>query len=157
MEGAGDERSLSLAEVRAIGGEAGFAPHTLERAIAETPALLPAPRRQDPVKRSGLIWVHFSATRTISVALNGEQLQRVVRMFHPYREYPERVVLDDLEITWRDRKGIQFAVASSAGVTEVRVYVSGFLPRRERWGRWVADAADRLEGLAVVIAGHARP
>lgn len=157
MEGADDERSLSLAEVRAIAGEAGFAPHTLERAIAETHALLPAPRRQDPVKRSGLLWVHLSATRDIPMALNGEQLQRVVRMFHPYREHPQRVAFEELEITWRDRKGIQFAVASAAGVTEVRVYVSGLLPRRERWARWVKDAADRLEALAVVIAGQPSP
>lgn len=156
MEGAADDRPISLAEVRAIAGGAGFAPHTVERAIAETQALPPAPRREDPVKRSGLLWVHLSATRELPLPLDGEQLQRVVRMFHPYREWPERVTLEDFEITWRDRKGIQFAVASAAGVTEVRVYVSGLLPRRARWARWVKDAADRLEALAAAIARQPR-
>lgn len=154
IEGADDDRDLSLAEIRTIAGEAGFAPQTLERAIADVRTASLAASRQTPVKKSGLIVVHLSTEREIPVGLNGDQLMRVVQLFPSYREDPALVKLDEHEITWRDRRGIRFGITSLGGLTEVHVYVSGFIVRRGRWIRWVKAAADRLEMLALLVAGQ---
>ncbi len=154
IEGADDERRMSLAELRAIAGEAGFSPQTVERAIADVQTASLAASRQTPVKKSGIVMAHLSTVREIPVGLDGDQLMRVVRLFSPYREGPTQVKLDDDEITWRDRKGVRFAIASVGGLTEVRVYVSGILFRRGRWFGWVKAAADRLEMLALLVAGQ---
>lgn len=148
---------MTLAELRSIAGEAGFAPQTVERAITDVQSARLAASRQAPIQKSGLAVAHLSTVREIPVGLDGDQLMRVVRLFSPYREGPARVKLDDDEITWRDRKGMRFAIASLGGVTEVRVYVSGFLLRRGRWTGWVKAAADRLEMLALLVAAQRSP
>lgn len=154
IEGAGDEGRLTLTELRSIAGEAGFAPQTIERAIADVESASLVASRQTPVKKSGLVVAHLSTEREIPVGLNGDQLMRVVQLFPPYREGPAQVKLDEHEIAWRDGKGIRFAITSVGGLTEVHAYVSGFLFRRRRWARWVKAAADRLEILALLVAGQ---
>ena len=153
IEGADDEKRISLAELRIIGGEAGFASQTLERAImgAHTASLAAA---RTPVRRSGLVIAHLSTMREVPVGIDAEHLMRVVRLFQPYREGSAQVKLDDNEISWRDRKGLRFAITSAGGVTEVRVYVSGLLLRRGRWTGWVKAAADRLEALVALVAAQ---
>jgi len=154
IEGADDERRLSAAELRQIAGEAGFAPQTVERAIADVRSAALAASTRTPVKKSGLVVAHLSTVREVPVGLDADQLLRVVRLFPPYREGPAQVKLDEDEISWRDRKGIRFSVASVGGLTEIGVYVSGFLLRRGRWAEWVKAAADRLEMLAFLVAGQ---
>jgi len=154
IEGADDDTRLSLTELRKIAEEAGFSPHTVERAIADVQSAGLAAAKGPPVKKSGLVVAHVSASREIPVGLDADQLMRVVRLFQPYREGPAQVRLDDHEISWRDRKGIRFSIASMAGITVVRVYVSGLLPRRRRWSSWVQAAADRLGMLVLLVAGQ---
>ena len=153
IEGTGDERPLSLAELRTIASEAGFTPQVLERALAEVQDASPAAGR-GPVRRSGWVIAHLSTVREIPAGIDADQLMRVVRLCQPYREGPAQVKLDESEISWRDRKGLRLAVTSSGGVTEVRVYVSGFLLRRGRWTGWVQAAADRLETLVSLVAAQ---
>jgi hypothetical protein len=153
LEGTGNERALTLAELRTVASEAGFAAQTLERAIAEAQdASLAAGR--GPVRRSGLVIAHLSTVREIPVGIDADQLMRVVRLCQPYREGPAQVKLDESEISWRDRKGLRLAVTSSGGITEVRVYVSGLLLRRGRWTGWVQAAADRIETLVSLVAAQ---
>jgi len=154
LEGSGDDRRMSAAELRQIAGEAGFAPQIIERAIADVQSAALANPNRTPVKKSGLVVAHLSTVREIPIGLDADQLLRVVRLFPPYREGPAQVKLDEDEISWRDRKGIRFSVASVGGITEIRVYVSGFLLRRGRWSDWVKAAADRLEMLAYLVAGQ---
>jgi hypothetical protein len=153
IEGTGDDRPLSLADLKAIGTEAGFGPHTLERAIADIHDLGFAAGRA-PVRKSGLFIAHFSTVREIPVGIDADQLMRVVRLCQPYREGPAQVKLEESEISWRDRKGLRLAVTSSGGITEVRVYVSGLLLRRGRWTAWVQAAADRIEALVSLVAAQ---
>jgi hypothetical protein len=105
-----------------------------------------------PVQRWGLLVTHLSAIRQVPVELDSDQLARAVRLLHPYREGPPQVRLEESEMTWRDRRGLQFALSSGGGVTEVRVYLSKVLLRRGRWTRWVGAAADRLEQLVILVA-----
>lgn len=149
MEG----RGLSLDELRSIAGEVGFAGATIERAIAEVrDARLAAATEPRPVQKWGLVVTHMSALREVPVGMNADQLTRVVRLFHPYREGPAQVKLEETEITWRDRKGLRFAVSSVRGRTEIRVYVSKVMLLRGRWMGWVKAAADRLEMLTRLVA-----
>jgi hypothetical protein len=152
IEGSSDPRNLTVDELRSIAGEAGFGPEALERAIAEAREATVAVVSQAPVQRWGLIVTHLSAVRQIPVRLSSDQLMRTVRLFHPYREGPAHVKLEEHELTWRDGKGLRFAVTSAGGVTEVRVYVSKVLLRRGRWMGWVKAAADRLEMLVSLVA-----
>ena len=154
IDGADDERRLSLTELRLIAGEAGFTPQAIERAIADVESASLAASRRTPVKKSGFVVAHLSTVREIPVGLDADQLMRVVRLFQPYREGPAQVKLDEYEISWRDHKRIRFAIASVGGITELRVYVSGFLLRRGRWAGWVKAAADRLEMLALLVASR---
>ena len=151
IEGTGEERPISLAELRSIGTEAGFAPQTLERAVADVQNASRVVSRS-PVRRSGVIIAHLSAVRELPVGIDAEQLIRVVRLCQPYRDGPADVRLEDSEITWVDRKGLRMAVTSVGGITEVRVYVSGFLLRRGRWRSWVQAAVDHLEALVSLVA-----
>jgi hypothetical protein len=136
------------AEIEGAGDE------TIERAIADVESASLVASRQTPVKKSGLVVAHLSTEREIPVGLNGDQLMQVVQLFPPYREGPAQVKLDEHEIAWHDGKGIRFAITSVGGLTEVHAYVSGFLFRRRRWARWVKAAADRLEILALLVAGQ---
>mgnify|MGYP001572657154 CR=1 FL=1 len=146
-------RGLSLEELRSIAGEAGFAHGTIERAIAEVRgANLAAAAERPAVQKWGILVTHFSAIRDVPVAMNADQLTKVVRLFHPYREGPAQVKLEEQEITWRDGKGLRFAVSSVGGTTEIRVYVSRILPRTGRWMGWVKAAADRLVVLTLLVA-----
>lgn len=153
LEGTGEESPMSLAELRTIGTEAGFAPQTLERAIADVQNANRIVNRS-PVRRSGLVIAHLSAVRELPVGLDADQLIRVVRLCQPYRDGPADVRLEESEISWVDRKGLRLAVTSVGGITEVRVYVSGFLLRRGRWRSWVQAAADHLEALASLVAAQ---
>lgn len=157
IEGAREDAGVSMAQLRSIGVEAGFSPETLERAIAEVQAHRGGVRRPDPVRRSGLVWVHVSAAREVPRALDMDQLVRVMRLFQPYRETPRQVELEPREVSWRDGKGIRFTVASAGGISEVRVYVSGLLLRRRRWMRWVEEAVERLASLAALVGGDPHP
>jgi len=152
IEGTADPRTLTIAELRSIAGEAGFGPEALERAIAEAREATAAVAPQAPVQRWGLIITHLSTHREIPVQLNSDELMRIVRLFQPYREGPAQVRLDEHELTWRDRKGLRFAVTSAGGVTEVRVFVSKALLRKGKWMGWVKAAADRLEMLITLVA-----
>lgn len=152
IEGSEDAKALSLDELRSIAGEAGFAPGTVERAIAEVRDADMAAVKRPPVQTSGLIFLHLSAVREIPVGLSGEQLMRVVRLFHPYREGSVKVEFEDQEMVWRDRKGLKFAIGSAGGVTALRVYVARPILRRGRWRGWVKAAADRLEMLTLMVA-----
>lgn len=157
IEGSEEARHLSVEELRIIAEEAGFGVRAVERAIAEAQEASVTPNHRPPVQRWGLVVTHLSAIREIPVQITSDQLMRVVRMFQPYREGPAQVKLEDQEITWRDRKGIRFAVSSAGGVTEIRVYVSKVLLRRGRWMGWVKAAADRLEMLALLVARQDLP
>jgi hypothetical protein len=75
-----------------------------------------------------------------------------VRLLQPYLDGPAQVKLAENEVTWRDRRGLEFTITSGRGVTEIRVYVSKLLFRRGRWRGWVKAAADRLETLLLLIA-----
>lgn len=151
IEGSSDAATLSLDELRAIASEAGFARGTIDRALAEV-------READraatvaPVQKWGIIFTHLSTIREVPVGMTADQLNRLVRLFHPYREGAAQVKLEEHEITWRDRKGLRFAITSAHGVTEIRIYVSKLLIRKGRWMGWVKAAADRLEMLALLVA-----
>lgn len=152
LEGSADARTLTLSELRSIAGEAGFGRDALERALAEAQEAASLPAVPAPVQKWGLLVTHLSTLREIPVELNSDQLMRTVRLFQPYREGPAHVKLEDDELTWRDRKGLRFALSSSKGRTEVRVYVSKVLVRRGRWMGWVKSAADRLETMVLLVA-----
>lgn len=155
IEGAEDPRPLTLSELRSIAGEAGFGVRALERAIAEAQHAQHAQQAEDrplPVQRSGLVVARLSTRRTLAVEIGYEQLMRAVRLLQPYREGPAHVKLEEHQLTWRDRKGIQFMVTSGEGTTEIRVLVSKVLIRRGRWIGWVKAAADRLEKLVYLVA-----
>jgi hypothetical protein len=157
IDGSEDARPLTLEELRSIAGEAGFGRQAIERAIAEAQEAGITGASAHPVQKWGLLITHLSTLRQIPVEIDSDQLMRIVRLFQPYREGPAHVKLEDHEITWRDRKGLRFAVTSAAGITEVRVYVSKLLLRRGRWKGWVKAAADRLEALTWLVAGRDLP
>ena len=152
IEGSADARQLTADELRSIAGEAGFGPKAVERAIAEAREAISMVVAPTPVQKWGLIVTHLSTIREIPVEVSSDQLMRAVRLFQPYREGPAQVKLEEHELTWRDRKGLSFAVTSSGGVTEVRVHVSKVLLRRGRWMGWVKAAADRLEMFVSLVA-----
>ena len=68
-----------------------------------------------------------------------------------------RVKLEEQQLAWRDRKGLEFTVRSASGTTEIEVYVSKLLLRRGRWMGWVKAAADRLETLVFLSATQISP
>lgn len=152
IDGSDDDRRVTVDELRAIAGEAGFASQAVERAIAEAREAALAGPRHAPVQKWGLVVTHLSSVREIPVQIDSDRLMRVVRLFQPYREGPAQVRLEEHEIVWRDRKGLRFSVTSAGGRTEVRVYVSKVLLRRGRWLRWVKAATDRLEMLVLLVA-----
>jgi hypothetical protein len=152
IEGSVEARNLSMDELRAIAGEAGFGPDAVERAIAEAREALLVAVPQPPVQKWGLIVTHLSTIREIPIEVSADQLMRAVRLLQPYREGPAHLKLDEHELTWRDRRGLRFAVTSSNGATEIRVHVSKVLLRRGRWMGWVKAAADRLETLVSLVA-----
>lgn len=154
IEGAEDSGPISARELRSIAGEAGFGSRAVERAIAEVQQAGLAEVRRYPVQKSGLIVVSISTVRVVPIQITSEQLTRTVRLFQPYREGPAQVELETYQVTWRDRKGLRFAVTSSGGETEVRVFVSRPLLRRGRWMGWVNAAADRLESLVLLVAAQ---
>jgi hypothetical protein len=157
IEGSEEAKPLTDTEIRSIAAEAGFGSRAVERAIAEARRAATAKLLSPPVQKSGLIITHLSTHRSIPVEVSSEQLTRAVRLFQPYREGPAQVKLEENRITWRDRKGLRFTVTSSAGVTEIRVYVAKPLLRRGRWIGWVKAAADRLELLALMVATQDPP
>jgi len=110
------------------------------------------PVARPPVQKWGFVVAHLSAIREIPVEIGPDQLMRVVRLFQPYRDGAPQVVLEEHEVTWRDRKGIRFAVTSGGGITEIRVFASKLLLGRGRWMGWVRAAADRLETLILLVA-----
>lgn len=154
LEGSGKADPLSVSELRSIAGEAGFGPSAVDRAIAEARHAASAEAHRPPVQRSGLVWINLSTLRSVPVEISSEQLMRAVRLFQPYREGPAQVKLEEHQITWRDGKGIRFAVTSSEGTTRIRVFLSKFLLRRGRWMGWVKSAADRLETLVAMVAAQ---
>jgi hypothetical protein len=157
IEGSEETRSFSLAELRSIAGEAGFGQQAVERAIAEARRVASGDQHPPPVRRSGLVISHLSTTRSLPVQASSEQLMRAVRLLQPYREGPARVKLEEQQLAWRDRKGLEFTVRSSSGTTEIEVYVSKFLLRRGKWMGWVKTAADRLETLVFLSATQISP
>jgi hypothetical protein len=157
IEGSDDSKPLTDAEIRSIAEEAGFGRRAVERAIAEAKRVATAKVLSPPVQKSGRIITHLSTFRTVPVEVDSEQLTRAVRLFQPYKEGPAQVKLEDHQITWRDRKGIQFTVTSAAEVTEIRVYVAKPLMFRGRWIGWVKAAADRLEMLVLMVATQDPP
>jgi hypothetical protein len=158
IEGSGDAGALTLDELRSIAGEAGFGSQALELAIAEAQESRLSEGRSQPVQKWGLVITHLSTLRMIPVEIGSDALMRVVRLFQPYREGPAHVKLEEHEITWRDRKGLRFAMTSAGGMTEIRVYVSKFLLlRKGRWMGWVKSAADRLEALTVLVSRRDEP
>jgi hypothetical protein len=156
IEGSDEGRHLTVAELRLIAEEAGFGADAVQRAIAEARDGQPGVHRP-AVQRWGLVVTHLSAIREVPVEVSSEQLMRAVRLVQPYREGPPQVKLEEHEVTWRDRKGLRFAVTSANGVTEIRVYVSRVLVRRGRWMGWVKAAADRLETLVLMVAARGEP
>jgi hypothetical protein len=155
IEGSEESDPLSIEELRAIAGEAGFGARAVERAIAEALQTGPMGARRNPVQKRGILVTRLSTSRTIPIELSSEQLLRAVRLFQPYREGPAQVSLGEQQITWRDRKGLSFNVMSSGGQTEIRVYVARILLRKGRWMGWVKSAADRLEALIFLVATRA--
>ncbi len=113
---------------------------------------VPAPvLSRPPVQKWGLLVTHLSAFREIPLEMTSDQMMAVVRLFYPYRDGPAQVTLEAGQITWRDRKGLRFSMASQGGVTELRVFVDKILLRRRRWTGWVAAACERLEMLARLV------
>lgn len=150
IEGSEDSRPITLDELRSIAGEAGFGAQAVERAIAEAQQAS-ASNAFRPVQRRGVVRVNMWTVREIPVQISSEQLMQAVRLFQPYREGPAQVKLEDHQITWRDRKGLRFAIVSAGGVTEIRVFVSKLTLRRGRWIGWVKTAADRLESIVYLV------
>ena len=154
IEGLENSKRLSVEELRLIAGEAGFAAGAVERAIGEAHEAAAVEVLRPPVQKWGLVITHLSTIREIPVEISAEQLMRAVRLLQPYREGAAHLKLDEHEITWTDRRGLHFAVSSSGGVTEIRVFVSRFVIRKGRWKGWVKSAADRLEVLVQLVAGQ---
>ncbi len=157
IEGSGNAEPLSVSELRSIAGEAGFGSAAVDRAIAEARRAASLEIHRPPVQRSGLIWINLSTLRSVPVEVTSEQLMRAVRLFQPYREGPAQVKLEEHQITWRDDKGLQFAVTSAEGNTRISVFLSKVLIRRGRWMGWVKSAADRLETLVLMVAAQDLP
>ena len=155
IEGSDEVGPVTVDELRSIASEAGFGAAAIERAIAEAQAASVVAERH-VVRKSGLVVRRFSTSRSVPVEISSDQLMRAVRMFQPYRDGPAQVRLGVNEITWRDRKGLQFRVISSGGVTEVQVFVSKILIRK-RWSRWIQAAADSLESMILLIAARDLP
>lgn len=154
IEGSGSADPLTVAELRSIAGEAGFGASAVDRAIAEARRAASAEIHRPPVQRSGWIWINLSTTRSVPLEVSSEELMRAVRLFQPYREGPAQVKLEEHQITWVDEKGIRFAVTSSGGMTQIRVFLSKILLKRGRWMGWVKSAADRLETLVLMVASQ---
>lgn len=152
IEGSEDSKPLSLNELRSIAEEAGFGSRAMERAIAEAKRESSTEARRPPVQKSGIIIRHYSTSRSVPIELSSEQLMRAVRLFQPYRDGAAQVKLEEHQITWRDRKGINFSVVSSGEGTEINVYVSRVLALTGRWMGWVKSAADRLETLIFMVS-----
>ena len=157
IEGSEDAGPLTVEEIRSIAGEAGFGSQAVERAIAEAQQAASKAVHRPPVERSGLVITQLSTTRSVPVEVSSEELMKAVRLFQPYREGPAHVKLEEHEITWRDRKGIRFAVISTGGVTRIRVFVSKMIFRRGRWMGWLKYAADRLEMLVFLVSTQTPP
>ena len=151
IEGSEDFSRLSATELRSIAGEVGLGAHAIERALAEAQSAVIPEVRRPPVQKWGFIVTHLSAIREIPIQISSDQLMKVVRLFQPYRDGSAQVKLEEHEITWRDRKGLQFAVTSAAGVTEIRVYVSQLVLRRGRWMGWVKSAAGSPGGFVQLV------
>lgn len=152
LDGNDEARFMSVDELRAIAGEVGLGSEALDRAIAEARSAGTPGVRRPPVQKWGIIWTHLSVVREIPLELDSDHLLRLVRLVQPYRDGPAQVELQQHEITWRDGRGLRFAVTSAGGVTEVRVFMDKFVIRRGRWKRWVKAAVDRLENLVFLVA-----
>ena len=133
IEGSDDAAPLTVSELRTIAGEAGFGSKAIDRAIAEVLHVGPTGARRHPVQKSGLVVTYLSTVRTIPIELGSEQLIRAVRLFHPYREGPANVNLEERQISWQDEKGLRFTVVAGAGTTEIRVFVSKVLLLKGKW------------------------
>ena len=154
IEGSDDAGPVTVDELRSIASEAGFGAQAIDRAIAEARRAEAASAHRHEAQKRGLVFRHFSTSRSVPVEIDSEQLMRAVRLFQPYRDGPAHVNLGVNGITWRDRKGLRFAVSSSGGVTEIKVEVSRILIRRRRWMAWLHSAADRLETLILLMASR---
>ncbi len=152
-----EDAPVSVEQLRSIAGQAGFAPHAVEQALAEVRHVARPETMVRPVQKSGLLVAKIWTMRSIPIQISSDQLMNTVRLFQPYREGPAQVKLEDRQITWRDRKGIRFAVVSSNGVTEISVFVSRPLLRRRRMMSWVRAAADRLESIIRLVADADSP
>lgn len=152
LDGNDEARFMSVDELRSIAGEVGLGSEALDRAIAEARNAGTPGVRRPPVQKWGIIWTHLSVVREIPVDLDSDHLLRLVRLVQPYRDGPAQVELQQHEITWRDGRGLRFAVTSAGGVTEVRVFMDKLVIRRGRWRRWVKAAVDRLENLVFLVA-----
>ncbi len=151
IDGSDDAGPVSVDEIRSIAREAGFDKRSIDLAIVEVQEAAVTVRRH-PIQKTGIVIVHVSAVRTIPRDTSSDQLMTAVRLFQPYREGPAQVKLEEDQIRWRDRRGLDFSASSSAGVTEIRVMVSRVMVRRRRWIGWVKAAADQLEALVVLVA-----
>lgn len=152
MEGADEAALLTADELRSIAGEAGFRAQSVEQAIAEAQKGPVRPIHRNPVQKSGLLVTHLSTVRTIPFEISSAQLMTALRLFQPYREGPPRVNLGEHELAWSDRTGLRFTITSTAGATQIRVFVSKILVRRGKWMGWVSSAADTLESLVMLVA-----
>ncbi len=157
IEGSRETGSFSLAELRSIAGEAGLDSRAIDQAVAEIRESSSRATHSSPVHRSGFLIARLFTTRSVPVEATSEQLMWAVRVFHPYREGPAQVRLEDGQITWRDRKGLQFAVNLAGEHTEIRVSVFKPLIWRGRWTGWVKAAADRLETLVYLATTRGSP
>lgn len=155
IEGSDDGHPLSADELRSIAGEAGFGSRAVERALAEAERARAV--QHHPVDRMGIVVARLSTVRTVPIETTSEQLLRAVRLFRHYREGEAAVSIGDHQLSWRDRKGLRFSVASAGGVTEIQVRVSKVLLRRGRWMGWVKSAADRLESIIFMVATQDMP
>ncbi len=157
LDGSDDGRFLTVDELRSIAGEAGLGSSAVNRAIAEVRSASPTGVSRPPVQQWGIVKTNLSVIREIPLPLSSDQLLRLVRLVQPYRDGPAQVELQADEITWRDRRGLRFAVTSAGGATEVRVYTSRYALRRGRWRKWVEAAVDRLETLVFLVADPGAP
>ncbi len=157
IEGSDDTGPLTADELRSIAGEAGFGRQAVERAITEARQTGAPDVHRNPVNRSGLVITRLSTIRTIPIELTSDQLIRVVRLFQPYRDGQAKVGLAEHQITWRDQKGIRFAVESTGGITQIRVFLSRPILLRGRWMGWENEAANRLETLVFLVADREPP
>lgn len=157
IEGSEDTTPLSVDELRSIAGQAGFGAQAVERAIAEIREAGEAEAHRPPVQKWGWLRTRLSVVRRIPIEITSKELMEAVRLLQPYRDGPPQLELQQREITWRDRKGLQFSLTSVGGVTEIRVFVSKFMIRKGRWIGWVKAAADRLETLVELVAEQDGP